>query len=48
MRQLELEAADLAAQLGAGEALVAGIRVRFGAPSPEQIARWDRSPHRIV
>jgi hypothetical protein len=38
MRQLELEATDLAAQLGAGEALVAGIRAPLGVPSPEQIA----------
>jgi hypothetical protein len=47
-RQLELEAADLAAQLGAGEALVARMRARFGAPSPEQILGWGRSPHLIV
>ena len=35
-RQLELEAADLAAQLGAGEALVAGMRAGLGASPPEQ------------
>jgi hypothetical protein len=48
MRQLELEAADLAAQLGTGEALVTGMRARFGTPSSEQVSGWDRPPHRIV
>jgi hypothetical protein len=47
-RQLELEAADLAAQLGARRALVARMRAGFRAPPPERIGGCDRAPHLIV
>jgi hypothetical protein len=47
-RQLELEAADLAAQLGAGEALGVGMRDGLGASPPDPIAGWGRAAHLIV
>jgi hypothetical protein len=47
-RQLELEAADLATQLGAGEELVSSRRARLDVYQPEQFGRCGSAPHRIV
>jgi hypothetical protein len=46
--QLELESADLATQLGAGEELGAGRRARLDVSQPEQFGRCGSAGHRIV
>jgi hypothetical protein len=47
-RQLELEAADLAAQLGAGEELGVGMRAGLGASASELVGGWGRRASHLI